>query len=225
MITDALLYPYRMGEPVRTLKLLRSIQPRMLLMWDRGLHSFRMVAATVKQGGHYLGRVPANVKFEVEQVFSDSSYLSWIYPNRKSKKKGGTPLQVRVIEYTIATCEQSEQVQTYRLITSLLNLEQFPALLLAQEYHQRWEVKNTIDEVKTHLLGRKVPIRLLNLREVVQEIYGLRLGHWVVRTLMVQAAQHKGISPLRLSFTGTLQVLHRAVAKFQTASSDQFPLF
>lgn len=225
LICDALLCPYRMGERVRVLKLLRSIQPGMLLMWDRGLHSFRMVAATVRQGGHYLGRVPANVKFEVEQVFSDGSYLSWIYPDRKSKKKGGTPLQVRVIEYTITTCEQSEQVQTYRLITSLLDPHQFPALLLAQEYHQRWEVENTIDEVKTHLLGRKVPIRSLNPREVVQEIYGLLLGHWAVRSLMVQAAQLEGISPLRLSFTGTLHVLRRAVAKFQAASADDFPLF
>lgn len=225
LITDALLCPYRMGERVRALKLLRSIQPGMLLMWDRGLHSFRMVAATVGQGGQYLGRVPANVKFEVEQVLSDGSYLSLIYPDRKSKKKGGTPLRVRVIEYTIETPEPLEQPPTYRLITSLLDLEQFPALLLAPEYHQRWEVENTINEVKTHLLGRKVPIRSLNPREVVQEIYGLLLGHWVVRTLMVQAAQHEGISPLRLSFTGTLQVLRRAVAKFQTASSHEFPLF
>ena len=66
---------------------------------------------------------------------------------------------------------------------------------------------NTIDEVKTHLLGRKVPIRSLKPREVVQEIYGLLLGHWAVRSLMVQAAQTEGISPLRLSFTGTLHVL------------------
>ena len=184
-----------------------------------------MVAATVKQGGQYLGRVPANVKFEVEQVNRDGSYLSWIYPDRKSKKKGGTPLRVRVIEYTIETCEQSQQPQTYRLITSLLDPEQFPSLLLAQEYHARWEVENTIDEVKTHLLGRKVPIRSLNPREVVQEIYGLLLGHWAVRFLMVQAAQQEGISPLRLSFTGTLHVLRRAVAKFQAASADDFPLF
>lgn len=177
LICDALICPYRMRERVRALKLLRSIQPGVLLMWDRGLHSFRMVAATVKQGGQYLGRVPANVKFEVEQVLRDGSYLSWIYPDGKSKKKGGTPLRVRVIEYTIETCEQSQQPQTYRLLTSLLDPEQFPALLLAQEYHARWEVENTIDEVKTHLLGRKVPIRSLNPREVVQEIYGLLLGH------------------------------------------------
>ncbi len=38
-------------------------------------------------------------------------------------------------------------------------MELFPAELLAKEYHQRWEVENTIDELKIHLLGRKTPIR------------------------------------------------------------------
>lgn len=224
LITDALICPYRMGERRRALKLLRSVGAGMLLMWDRGLHSFAMVQATLAQGSHYLGRVPANVKFEVEQLLSDGSYLSWIYPDRKSKQKGATRIQVRVIEYTLAIPGQPEP-SSYRLITSLLDPQPFPALLLANEYHQRWEVENTLDEVKTHLLGRKVAIRSLNPREVVQEIYGLLLGHWAVRSLMVQAAQLEGISPLRLSFTGTLHVLRRAVAKFQTASADELPLF
>lgn len=225
LITDALICPYRIGERRRALRLLRSIGAGMLLMWDRGLHSFAMVQATVARGGHYLGRVPANVKFEVEQVLPDGSYLSWIYPDRKSKKKGATRLQVRVIEYTIETEQQPEQKQSYRLITSLLDPQQFPALLLAKQYHQRWQVETTIDEVKTHLLGRKVPIRSLKPREVVQEIYGLLLGHWAVRSLMVQAAQLEGISPLCLSFTGTLHVLRRAVAKFQVATPDEVPFF
>ena len=34
-ITDALLCPYRKGERGRALKLLRSVKPGMLLMWDR----------------------------------------------------------------------------------------------------------------------------------------------------------------------------------------------
>ncbi len=42
----------------------------------------------------------------------------------------------------------------------------FPALVLAMEYHKRWEVENTIDELKVHLLGRKTLIRSLNPREV-----------------------------------------------------------
>ena len=144
-----------------------------------------MVQATQKQGCDYLGRVPKNVKFAAEKILDDGSYLSWIYPDGKSKKKGGIKILLRVIEYTI---DSEEEQKTYRLITSLLDTDLFPALLLAAEYHQRWEVENTIDELKTHLLGRKTPIRSLNPREVVQEVYGWLLGHWAIRCLMFQAA-------------------------------------
>jgi hypothetical protein len=81
LIVDALMCPYRIGERVRVQKLLRSVTNGMLLMWDRGLHSYKMVNATLKQSCHYLGRLPANVKFDVEQVLDDGSYLSWIYPD------------------------------------------------------------------------------------------------------------------------------------------------
>ena len=106
-----------------------------------------------------------------------------------------------------------------------MDTEQFPALLLATEYHQRWEVEGTIDELKVHLLGRKTPIRSQNPREVVQEIYGWLLGHYAVRCLMFQAAQQAGISPLRLGFTGTLNVIRRAIPKFQTIEPEQIPFF
>ena len=96
LIVDALMCPYHIGERVRAKKLLRSVTTGMLLMWDRGLHSYAMVNATMTQGCDYLGRVPANVKFEVVKVLADGSYLSWIAPDRKSKKKGATRIQVRV---------------------------------------------------------------------------------------------------------------------------------
>jgi hypothetical protein len=222
LIVDALMCPYRMGERVRAKKLLRSVTQGMLLMWDRGLHSYAMVQATQKQGCDYLGRVPKNVKFAAEKILDDGSYLSGVYPDGKSKKKGATKILLRVIEYTI---DSEEEQKTYRLITSLLDPTLYPALLLASEYHQRWEVENTIDELKTHLLGRKTPIRSLNPREVVQEVYGLLLGHWAVRCLMVQAAQQAGISPLCLGFTGTLKVIRSAIPEFQNAPTEQLPFF
>jgi len=222
LIVDALMCPYRIGERVRAKKLLRSVGQGMLLIWDRGLHSYGMVNATLARGSHYLGRIPANVKFEVQKVLDDGSYLSWINPDGKSKKKGGTKIQVRVIEYTIKV---DGQQQTYRLITSLMDMTLFPALLLASEYHQRWEIENTIDELKTHLNGRKTPIRSLKPREVVQEIYGWLLGHYAVRCFMFTAAQQAGISPLRLGFTGTLKVIRRAIPDFQDVQSEQLPFF
>jgi hypothetical protein len=222
LIVDALMCPYRRGERVWALKLLRSVSEGMLLMWDRGLHSYAMLRATLTRSCHYLGRVPVNAKFSVEKVLDDGSYLSCVYPDGKSKKKGGTKIQVRVIEYTI---EVDGQPQTYRLITSLLDIALFPALLLATEYHQRWEIENTIDELKTHLNGRKTPLRSLKPREVVQEIYGWLLGHYVVRCFMFTAAQQAGISPLRLGFTGTLKVLRRAIPDFQDVQPEQLPFF
>jgi hypothetical protein len=73
-------------------------------------------------------------KFSVEKVLDDGSYLSWIHPDGKSKKKGGSKILVRVIEYTI---DSGQGQQSYRLITSLLDISLFPALLLATQYHQR----------------------------------------------------------------------------------------
>lgn len=142
--------PYRIGERVRAKKLLRSVGVGMLLMWDRGLHSYNMVQATLAQKCDYLGRVPKNVKFSVEKVLEDGSYLSWVAPDGKSKKKGGTKIMVKVIEYTIDTDGEG---QIYRLITSLTDITLFPALLLAIEYHKRWEIENSIDELARPSVG------------------------------------------------------------------------
>ena len=62
LIFDALMCPYKMGERVRALKLWSSVTPGMLLMWDRGLHSYAMVEATVSKSCEYLGRIPSNAE-------------------------------------------------------------------------------------------------------------------------------------------------------------------
>ena len=106
-----------------------------------------------------------------------------------------------------------------------MDIEQFPAELLAREYHQRWSVENTIDELKIHHRERKTHVRSQNPREVVQEVYGWLLGHWAVRSLMFHAATEANVAPLCLSFTGTLRVVRRAIPKFQRLQIDELPLF
>lgn len=212
LITDAFISPYRIGERKGALKLLRSVEPGMLLMWDRGLHSFKMVNAAIKQKSHILGRVPSHVKFEVVKILDDGSYLSWIAPDAKSKKKGATRIPIRVIEYIV---EENGTEKVYRLIRDLMDINTYPALLLAQEYHHRWSAENTLDELKVHLNGRKTLIRSKNPREVVQEIYGWLLGHYCIRATMFKSAAIAGISPLSLSFTGSLRVIRRAIPQFQ----------
>lgn len=42
---------------------------------------------------------------------------------------------------------------------------------------------------------------------------------------MFQAATNASVPPLRLSFTGTLRVIRRAIPKFQHLPPEEFPLF
>ena len=67
--------------------MLRSVTEEMLLMWDRGLHSYAMVSATFSKGCDYLGLIPSNVKFTNETQEADGSYWSWIYSSGKLIKK------------------------------------------------------------------------------------------------------------------------------------------
>lgn len=162
------------------------------------------------------------MRSKIQHFWDDGSYLSWIYPDGKSRKQGAQKIKVRIIEYKI---DSDEETKTYRLITSLMNISTFRAGLLAAEYHQRWEIESTIDELKTHLLGRKTPVRSLNPCEVVQKIYGWLLGHWAIRSLIFQAAETAGIPPLRIGFTGTLNVIRRAIPHFKDIRPSQLPFF
>ena len=123
-----------------------------------------------RKGCEYWGLIPSNVKFINETQLEDGCYLSFINPPCLGRKKGFEPRQILVIEYRIENLNDPTAEIRYRLSTSLLDSQENPAKLLAAEYHQRWEVENTIDEFKVHLGGRKTHVRSQRPREVVQEI-------------------------------------------------------
>jgi hypothetical protein len=91
-------------------------------------------------------------------------------------------------------------------LTALLDAELDPALILIILYHEQWEKEITINELKTHQRERPV-LRSQSPGGVVQELYGLLLGHYVIRVLMREAAASKGLDPQRMSFTGALKIL------------------
>ena len=92
-------------------------------------------------------------------------------------------------------------------------------------YHERWEIETTLDEVKVHQWAHPKPLRSQSPREVVQEIYGLLLAHLAIRTMMHHAALRQELDPDRLSFTGALRVLRRAIPRAQRTSTELLPLF
>jgi hypothetical protein len=224
VICDAIVRPFRSGEVPTALRLLRSIEPGMLLLWDRGFHSYEMIRTTLAQRAHFLGRTKKNVVLRPTEVLTDGSFLARIYPSPAARRRDQQGLELRVVEYALDTPAGPGRA-TYRLITSLLDERAFPAEMLAATYHERWEIETALDEVKVHQWAHPRPLRSKHPREVVQEVYGLLLAHLAIRTVMHQAALQEGIDPDRLSFTGALRVLRRAIPRAQRTPPARLPLF
>jgi hypothetical protein len=186
--------------------LLRWLQEGMLLLWDRNFLSFKNVQAVRARQAHLLARIKGNLVFEPFEVLPDGSYLSKIYPSARHRARDEGGIVVRLMEYTLEGGGRPHEGKPHRLLTTLLDSELDPALTLVELYHERWEQELAIDEIKTHQRERPV-WRSQAPWGVVQEIQGLLLAHFVVRSLMEQAADQEGLDPQGLSFTGTLKVL------------------
>ena len=220
-VLDLEVEPSNGSERAAGLKLLRKVGEGDLLTWDRGFHSFDMAYQTRQTGGHFLGRVPSNVNLRPIKELPDGSYLAYIYPSDYQRKKRGEHLLVRVIDYTINDPNRPGHAERHRLITSLLDHEAFPALDLACAYHERWEIEITIDELDTHQRIVNRPFRSQKPEGALQELYGLIIAHYAIRTLMHDAAVEIDLDPDRISFTNALNVIRRAIPEFQQTTPSQ----
>jgi len=145
-------------------------------------------------------------------VLKDGSFLSRIYPPREKGQPRGEGVVVRVLEYWITNDEGKQTL--YRLITTILDPDQAPAVELIQLYLERWEFETALDEWKTHLRGARTVLRSQTPELIRQECYGLLLAHFALRGIMHQAALRGGRDPDRLSFTHAVRVVHRSLPRF-----------
>ncbi len=149
-ISDAGFWPYDASERVGGLRLLRSVSPGMLVLWDRGFHDDDMLEAVQQRGAHGLGRWPAQGKPQPVRPLADGSYLAYLTPSADQRRTQGARLLVRIIEYTLTDPALPGYGERYRLVTTLLDSTRAPAYDLAGAYHERWEIEIVIDEVDTH---------------------------------------------------------------------------
>jgi hypothetical protein len=202
----SLIKPCSCGEVTMAHHLLRFLQKDMLLLWDRNFLSYQTVTEVRQRGAHLLARIKSNLIFEPIRVLGDGSYLAELYRSPADRRKDRDGILVRIIEYTFDDPGRPGSGDPHRLLTTLLDETLDPAEALIVLYHERWEEELTIDELKTHQRERPV-LRSQTPGGVVQELYGLLLGHYVIRVLMQEAAAVNGIDPQRISFTGALKIL------------------
>jgi len=182
-----------------------------LLIEDRGFFSYEHWKTLDSRGVKLLLRVKSNMILRPLQRLPDGSYLAKIYPSSYARAKDRDGIVVRVIEYTLDDPQRTGHGQKHLLLTNLFDHETYPALELACQYHERWEEELVFDEQKTHQdprrPGKPAQLRSQTPAGVEQELYALSLGHFVVRALMLEAANEGQLDVDRLSFTGCLRIL------------------
>jgi hypothetical protein len=209
--TAFVLKPCRRNETVAVPALLKRLPADALLLTDRGFFSYSLWKNSLSRGIQLLGRVPQNSILAPLETFSDGSFVAKIYPSWQARRHDQQGIVVRAIRYTLDEPQRTGHGEKHVLITSFLDADSHPAEELILLYHQRWEQESVFDEQKTHhdpqRAHKPAQLRSQTPAGVVQEMYAMSLGHFVVRSWMHQAARTEDVDPDRLSFTGCFQVL------------------
>jgi len=207
VLFGARLGRYAEAEVQLAEEVVRGLQKGMLCLADRGLFSYRLWQRARAGGADLLWRLKKDLRFEVEEVLPDGSYLSRVDASARARRRGAEGVRLRVVEYHLQGMPEAEPA--YRLATTVLDSGAAPAEELAALYHERWEIEGAFDELKTHLRGGQMVLRSKTPDLVKQEFYGLMLAHFALRGLMHEAALKAGEDPDRLSFVHAIRVIRR----------------
>ncbi|MDO0924067.1 IS4 family transposase [Streptomyces sp. TG1A-8] len=139
--------PLSLHETALARRLFPALTKGMLVLADRGFCGFDLWRAAKAGGADLLWRVRSTVVLPVLEALADGSYLSEIVAARDHYRRAD-PERVRAIEYTLGP--RGGDGAAYRLITTVLDPDHAPAEELAALYAQRWEIENTLDEIKNH---------------------------------------------------------------------------
>jgi hypothetical protein len=214
----------RVGERELLRQILSGMQAGMVVLADRGFYSYELWQEAISTGADLVWRVTSKLDLPVLEWLPDGSYRSELLSaelkaalKRRLKRGGGAyipergRIPIRVVEYMVTN--RDETTETIRLITSILDPSEAPAVELAALYRERWEIELIFDEIETHQMAESKVLRSQTAELVRQEIWALLLAHYAVRCFMREAADDldDDLDPDRLSFMRSIRVIRRQV--------------
>lgn len=208
---------YHDSEVTLARSLLLRLPANSLVLADRLFFGWRLVKIVEGQGAKLIWRVKSSDRenrFELKECLKDGSYQALYLPPRDAKSLKEldgvdlTPIKVRVAGYAT-----EDSTETVYLVTTLLDESVAPATKLAELYMQRWEIELMFKEMKVCLNDNEHTLRSQRPDLVKQELYGIFLLHYSIRSLIFEAAVGAKIDPDLITFKGAVKTIDRKLLK------------
>jgi len=195
--------------------LVRKLPSRSLLLLDRGFMGNAFLRDLLDAGHEFVVRAKRRRRLHEKGRLGPGDRLVDVH--LMEGRRCVRTLRLRAIEYQIPGFDP------VKLLTSLTDPYAYPAREIAARYRERWEAEITFDEIKTHLLGKDVPLRSKSPMLVRQEVDGILIAHSLVRMHMAQAARRADLSAVGLSYTDCLVRLRDLQIRMAQASARRLP--
>lgn len=213
---DCSYLPCTSAERVAVPYLLKSLGEGDLLLMDRGLVSFRHMLLCKLQKTRFLFRYSKVLKPLRLIQFGCGDHLIAVKPCGVTRRQLASQFRDEVLTLRLIEFRVGHKGELIRLVTDLTDPVKYPALELAQLYHQRWECELAFREMKCDLAtppGNKSQTHLRSKRPVgvLQEAWSLLIVHLLLRDLMKEASDKVGVKPTEISFVNSLESIKLAI--------------
>jgi hypothetical protein len=198
--------PYDSHENHYAARLWSSVPPRSLVIVDKGFFGANILVPLAATGErHFLIRAKSNTKWRVVEKLGRQDQIVEMDVSHHARSELDSTLprtwRARAITY------QRNGFRPQILLTSLLDPRAYPPKEVSDLYHERWEIELGYDEIKTELLESRECIRSKHPERVEQELFGILLAYNLIRLEMTHIAREARVSPTRISFVGTLEMM------------------
>jgi hypothetical protein len=200
----------------------------MLNLADRGFFSMDRFVRFAAAGADLAWRVKNSAKSvpcKTVEVLPDGSELVILHESagmrarrRRETRNHAAPRLpdtiARLVTFTILTQARGNQPKTtqIRVLTTLLDHEEYPARDIAILYAERWQIEIAFLHLKKTVRGARRPLRGQSPELARQEAWALLLIHNIVATATARAAAQAGTDPRVIPFTAVLGLIRAHVA-------------
>jgi hypothetical protein len=217
------------GERTVASRLLTGLATNDLVLMDQGFWSYGLFWQIQHQQAFFAVRLFPGVKFRVLKKLGPKDELVEWRPADHQWRRAGLPtsIRLRVIHYKIKgfrpTAVVTNVLSPRRISREawihLATKDEEGRLRLAQGlYHRRWEIETTFKELKV-TQGMEGHLRCRTPEGIAFEVAGHVLLYFLMRWLIVIAAEEAGVDPLCISFQHALHELLDMVPSLTTTSS------